>query len=93
MNFFIKPNFLRSYNICIFYWIQILFIVTVLIGTLSYIQWRSSIWKNINGEWGPGEYYRERTYRLKYTCDPKLFLKKVVSEIISVSKIFNIKKI
>ncbi|GET59217.1 hypothetical protein GLOIN_2v1598257 [Rhizophagus irregularis DAOM 181602=DAOM 197198] len=24
-----------------------------------------SIWNNINDEWGSGEYYRERTYRLK----------------------------
>jgi hypothetical protein len=25
---------------------------------------KETIWKNINGEWGAGEYYRERTYRL-----------------------------
>ena len=26
---------------------------------------KETVWKNIEGEWGSGEYYGEQTYRLK----------------------------
>jgi hypothetical protein len=64
-----------------FYWIRILFIVfnlnsSALCPIYNGDHKEKSIWNNINGEWGSGEYYRERTYRLNIHVTLNYFLKK-----------------